>query len=442
MVEGLRDHPLRRALTDEIHARPFARLVPPQRVSHLALFSGEASAEADWERISALCARYGAPSPAADDRHWMVNLGPLQVKWERHTEFSTYTFFQQGAAPEFDTAAAPFAAPVIDLVPADWLQSLPGELLVGIHLEVESRQAGARDVDELALLFGTDNIAGSLVSGAAAKVWMDFAIHDDGFGRILVGDRTLRPRQAGRLVQRLCEIETYRTMALLALPAARRYGRELTRAGDRLTELTGRLSEISGLPEEQELLGELTRLSAEVEGIGAAVSYRFGAARAYHALVCRRVEELREERLEGLQTIDEFLERRLAPAMRTCEAVMARLETLSARIGRAGELLRTKVDVALEAQNSDVLRSMNRRAKMQLRLQQTVEGLSIAAISYYLVGLVGYAAKAAKGTGISLDVDVATGASIPIVVSLVAAALWRLRRQIARDRDLGADGAE
>jgi len=439
MVKGLRDHPLRRALTDEIHARPFARLVPPQRVSHLALFSGEASAEAEWERISALCERYGAPSPAADDRHWMVDLGPLQVKWERHTEFSTYTFFQHGGAAEFDAGTAPFAAPVIDLVPADWLQSLPGQLLVGVHLEVESRQAGARELDDLALLFGTDNIAGSLVSGAAAKVWMDFSIHVDGFGRILVGDRNLRPRQAGRLVQRLCEIETYRTMALLALPAARRYGRELTRAGDRLTELTGRLSEISGLPDEQELLGELTRLSAEVEGIGAAISYRFGAARAYHALVCRRVEELREERLEGLQTIDEFLERRLAPAMRTCEAVTARLETLSVRIARAGELLRTRVDVALEAQNSDVLRSMNRRAKMQLRLQQTVEGLSIAAISYYLVGLVGYAAKAAKGAGISLDVDIATGVSIPIVVGLVGAALWRLRRQIARDHGLRTD---
>jgi uncharacterized membrane-anchored protein len=439
MVTGLRDHPLRRVLTDEIHARPFARLVPPQRVTHLALFSGEGAAEADLERISALCARFAAPLPGAGERHWMADLGPWQVKWERHTEFSTYTFFQNGQAPGFDTAAAPFAAPVIDLVPTDWLRSLPGQLLVGLHLDIETSQAGERGVDDLAALFGTDNIAGSLVSGGAAGVWMDFAIHDDGFGRILVGDRHMRPRQAGRLVQRLCEIETYRTMALLALPAARRYGAELTRAGDRLTEMTARLSEISGLAEEQELLSQLTRLSAEVEGIGAAVSYRFGAARAYHALVCRRVQELREERLEGLQTIDEFLERRLAPAMRTCEAVMARLETLSMRIARAGELLRTRVDVALEAQNSDVLRSMNRRAKMQLRLQQTVEGLSIAAISYYLVGLVGYAAKAAKSAGLPLDVDTVTGLSIPLVVGLVGAALWRLRRQVARDGGIHQD---
>ncbi len=435
MVTGLRDHPLRRALTDEIHARPFARLAPPQRVTHLALFSGEGTAAADHARVTALCERFGAPPPAADDRHLMADLGPLQLKWERHTEFSTYTFFQHAGSPGFDTAAAPFAAPVMDLVPLDWLQSLPGELLVAIHLEMESRESAQRDIDDLALLFGSDNFAGSLVSGGAATVWMDFAIHDDGFGRILVRDRHLKPRQAGRLVQRLCEIETYRSVALLALPAARSYGSRLTRAGERLTELTARLSEITGLPDEQKLLGDLTRLSAEVEGIAAAVNYRFGAARAYHALVCRRVEELREERLEGLQTIDDFLERRLAPAMRTCEAVMVRLETLSARIARAGELLRTRVDVTLEAQNSNVLHSMDRRAKMQLRLQQTVEGLSIAAISYYLVGLIGYAAKAVKAAGISLNIDVITGAAIPVVVGLVGFGVWRLRRLVARDSD-------
>jgi uncharacterized membrane-anchored protein len=268
---------------------------------------------------------------------------------------------------------------------------------------------------------------------------MDFALHEDGFGRVLVRDRHLRPRQAGRLVQRLLEIETYRTLALLALPAARRYGGELTRVGESLTEITARMTEIEGLPDEQNLLRELTTLSAEVEGIAAATTYRFGAARAYYMLVCRRVQELREERLEGLQTIDEFLERRLAPAMRTCEAVTDRLETLSQRIARAGELLRTRVDVAVEAQNSNVLLSMNRRAKMQLRLQQTVEGLSVAAISYYLVGLIGYAAKAAKTAGFPVDPEIAAGVAIPFVVVLVGLALWRLRRQVAHDAKSGPE---
>jgi uncharacterized membrane-anchored protein len=193
------------------------------------------------------------------------------------------------------------------------------------------------------------------------------------------------------------------------------------------------MAAIEGLDDERRLLGELTRMSAEIEDMAATASYRFGAARAYYALVRRRVEELREERFEGMQTIVEFLERRLAPAVRTCEAVAARLDAHSERVSRASQLLRTRIDIALEAQNSALLRSMDQRARLQLRLQQTVEGLSVAAISYYLVGLIGYAAKAGKAAGLELDVDLIMGLAIPVVVGLVGFGVWRLRRLVERD---------
>lgn len=429
---GLRDHPLRQVLINEVHARPFARVTAPQRASHLALLTGEDPAE-DRAHVAALCAAHGARPPGPEDTYLMADLGPFRLRWERHTEFSSYTFYLGAEAPGFDAAAAPFAAPVLDRVPRDWLAALPGQLLVGVHLELEATNAPQRDEEALARLFGTDDTAGSVVSGGAGAVWTDFAVQADGFCRILLQDRGLRPRQAGRLVQRLFEIETYRMLALLALPLARRHGPELSRSGERLTEMTARLATIEGLEDERRLLGELTRMSAEVEDMAATASYRFAAARAYHALVRRRVEGLREQRFEGMQTIGEFLDRRLTPAMATCEAVAARLEGRSDRVSRASQLLRTRIDIALEAQNGELLRSMDRRARLQLRLQQTVEGLSVAAISYYLVGLVGYAAKAAKSAGIALDADLVTGLSIPVVVVLVGFGVWRLRRLVARD---------
>lgn len=432
---GLLDHPLRHLLISEVHARPFAQLTAPQRASHLALLTGEDPAE-DRAQVAALCAAHGAPPPGPEDTYLMADLGPFRLRWERHTEFSSYTFYQGPGAPGFDAAAAPFAAPVLDRVPRDWLGALPGQLLVGVHLEMEAKGAPQRDAETLTRLFGTDNVAGSLVSGGAGAVWMDFAVQPDGFGRILLQDRGLRPRQAGRLVQRLLEIETYRMLALLALPLARRHGPELSRSGERLNEMTARMAAIAGLEEERRLLDELTRMSAEIEDMAAAASYRFAAARAYYALVRRRVAELREARFEGMQTIGEFLERRLAPAMATCEAVAGRLEARSDRVSRASQLLRTRVDIALEAQNGELLRSMDRRARLQLRLQQTVEGLSVAAISYYLVGLVGYAAKAAKAAGAPLDSDLVTGLSIPVVVGLVGFGVWRLRRLVERDTRL------
>ena len=93
----------------------------------------------------------------------------------------------------------------------------------------------------------------------------------------------------------------------------------------------------------------------------------------------RRIAELREGRVEGMPTLREFVERRLLPAMKTCETVARMQEGLSARISRASELLRTRVDIELERQNQELLAQMNRRAKLQLRLQETVEGLSVVA---------------------------------------------------------------
>lgn len=436
MSQGPRDHPDRQALTREIHARPYARLSAPQRVSHLAMLSGEGAGSADRAHLLALCRRYDVPAPAEDADHVMLDLGPFRLKWERHTEFTSYTFFDADEAA-LARESQPFAQPVLAKVPKDWLEELPGELIVGVHLEMETRERKRRDVESLSALFGTDNIAGSEVAGGAAAVWMDFAVREDGFGRILLHDRHLQPRQGGRLIQRLLEIETYRMLALLALPLARQHGRTLTQAGQRLAEITARMGEIVDLDDERRLLGELTELSIEIEQGAAATNYRFGAARAYDALVRRRVEELREVRIEGFQTIQEFLERRLGPAMRTCEAVAQRLDTLSWRLARASQLLRTRVDVALEAQNRDLLRSMNRRARLQLRLQQTVEGLSVAAISYYLVGLISYAAKGAQAGGLALDPEVVAGVSIPFVVGLVGFGVWRLRRHLRNASEPG-----
>ncbi len=426
MAEALRDHPLRRQLTHEVHTRPHAPLTAPHRASHLALLSGETGAAADHGHVVRLCAAFGVAPPSDGETHFIADFGEFRLKWERHTEFSTYSFFCAG-----NSQPAPFAEPVLDRVPGDWLEALPGELLVGIHAEVEPAGLPERDPTELAALFAVENFTGSLVVGDAATARMDFAMNPDGFGRLLLSDRHLRPRQAGRLIQRLFEIETYRMMALLAFPLAKRQGSELDSAATRLAAITERMADVEAVEEERQLLEELTALSEEIERMAVRAGYRFAAARAYYAIVRARIEELRETRIEGFQTIGEFMDRRLAPAMRTCEAMSERLDRVSRRLERAGQLLRTRVDIHLEAQNRDLLRSMNRRAKLQLRMQETVEGLSVAAISYYLVGLINYAAKAIQAGGLAFDVDIVTGLSIPVVALLVWTGVRRVRRSLA-----------
>jgi uncharacterized membrane-anchored protein len=421
-------HPLRRALTEEVHSRPYVPLRGPASVSHLAMLSGERAGEADRAHVDALCRQLGVPLGGAEARHLFLDFGGFRLKWERHTEFSSYTFYV-AAEPGW----APLTRTALEAVPEDWVAALPGTMLVAVHAEVEGADAPQRSTDEIAALLGGDSFAGSVVTGGGAAAWMNFAMGESGFGAVLIQDRGARPRQIGRLVQRLMEIETYRMMALLALPVARRIGPDLSRIGEELTAVTQAMPAIEALEDEERALGRLTRLSAEVERLAAPSTYRFSAAGAYYRLVLRRIEELREERIEGLQTISEFMDRRLAPAMSTCESTASRLEQLSMRAARASELLRTRVDIQLERQNRDLLRSMNRRAKLQVRLQQTVEGLSVAAISYYLVSLVTYLSKGAKALGVPLEVDVVTAASVPVVLGAAWLGVRRIRRLLERD---------
>jgi uncharacterized membrane-anchored protein len=254
-------------LNAEVHSRPFAKLQAPERISHLALLSGEGAAPRERDHVTELCESRGVAGPPGSTNYFMADLGSFRLKWERHTEFSTYTFFLKGPFSN-----GPFAGRALDPVPRDWVAGLPGDLLVAVHLDLLAADSPEPDLAALHELFGHDSINGSLVSGGAAAVWMDFRVQDDGFARILLRDISLKPRQAGRLVQRLLEIETYRITSLLAFPAAKRHSAGLAVIGDRLTGITGRLTEIEGMGAERRLLDEMMMLSSEIEDVAAATN--------------------------------------------------------------------------------------------------------------------------------------------------------------------------
>jgi uncharacterized membrane-anchored protein len=106
------------------------------------------------------------------------------------------------------------------------------------------------------------------------------------------------------------------------------------------------------------------------------------------------------------------------------------MTSLSERINRASSLLRTRVDIATEEQNRMLLEKLTKGQELQLRLQSTVEGLSIAAISYYVVSLLLYAAKAAKAAGLAIQPEVVAGSLIPVVLWLVWGATRRIHARL------------
>jgi len=265
-----------------------------------------------------------------------------------------------------------------------------------------------------------ETLVGARVMEGAAEVYTDFRLQGDGFARwVVIVHDVSTPRRLGRLVQRLLEVETYRMMALLGLPVAREVGAALVGAEKALAEVAERIRHAQP-SEEPELLRRLTELAAEVEGLYARTHARFSASAAYFELLQRRIEELREERVHNLQTLREFMDRRLQPAMQTCAWAARRQQALSERISRVSNLLRTRVEIEQQQSSRELLDAMNRRQKVQLMLQGAVEGLSVFAVTYYGAGLVGYVAKGAKSAGLGVSPDLAVAIAIP----LIALGVW------------------
>jgi uncharacterized membrane-anchored protein len=429
------DHPERASLAAEVHARPPEPLRPPARASYVAVRIQVESRAAESAHLADLCRQCGAAAPAAGVTQWIGTLGALRCKWERHGEFSSYTFFTPGLSP------VPFAEPVAALLPPGWLAGVPGQTVFAAHarlvpaaqLQADGPALVAPPAELLAAHFGANVVIGGGIGDGAGMAFTDFITHDDGFARVLLVDRQMTERQAGRMLQRLFEIEAYRMMALLALPLARTLWQRLQAIERRLAELTARIADGGPAGQDETLLNALMALAAEIESALAGSQSRLGASRAYHALVTTRIAELREQRIQGLQTIDEFMTRRLSPAMATCATVGQRLHDLSERVAQASNLLSTRVDIARERQNQALLAATARRAKLQLRLQQTVEGLSVAAIVYYLAGLVGYGAKALKAAGLPVSPDLVTGLAVPLLALGAWLVLQRVHHRIAAD---------
>lgn len=414
-------HRERASILNELHARPFTPLATPHRVLHFGFHTNEPSAQEDRRNLVMFCEARGLPAPLASDKHYRVSLGSTVLRWEQHSEFTTYTWEIPSAAVD-----PPFTPSVAVLEPVTRALPQPGPLLVAIDLHILSRSPDHLPIEQL---FDRASLATAENSDGTASYTTDFRLDPSGFVRILVIDNGLGAERAGALVQRVLEIETYRVLALLGLPEAQRLSPLINGVERKLAEATQTMRNTSDLASNRQLLDELTALAADLESGAAASAFRFGATRAYNEIIHQRLLTIGERKMGGLPTWTSFLARRMDPAIRTCINTDNRQTELSLKLSRTADLLRTRVNVEIEKQNQELLRSMNARTRMQLQLQTTVEGLSVAAITYYVVGLFGYIAKAAHDTG---HVPVEPAYMIAAFIPIAALAIWSIIRRIRK----------
>lgn len=420
------DHPLRYALVNELHARPFPALRAPCVAAYVAVKQPQEAQNRnraeDMAHVLALLDRNGSSHPQPNATHFSGIIGRAELKWESHTEFVTYSAFSEGLP------ARPFDPDEMEVFPEDWLAEAPGVRLASVLVRVEVLGDEADLLAKLDQWFVAESLAVARVVDGAAVIAGDFRIDPAGHMRFAV---FVKPdtgaRRIGRIVQRLCEVETYRAMSMLGLMRARGLTGKLNALDPQLSALVSGLD--SNARPAEENLHELLRISAELESLAVQHSFRFGATGAYEAIVNQRIAALREERVAGRQSFGEFMMRRYDPAMRTVKSAEARLVSMAERATRAAELLRTRVDVERSAQNQKLLESMDKRADLALRLQHTVEGLSVVAISYYAVSLAAYAAYPVT-EALHISKGMATAVLTPLVVLGVWLALRRIKREM------------
>jgi uncharacterized membrane-anchored protein len=438
------DHPLRTVLHEEVHARPPVALWPRDRILNQAflLKGSDRQQQIDW--VNAISEQTKQPiDPNHGQTFRIIELRPAPqrviIKWELHGEFSSISAMIQ---QEQLITEAPIKSRIK-------LEGEVNQLLANLTIKPMHEAGGLRisaiDVafenralfmtaDEVAHLFSGNTLIGStILSSKKAQLWTDLQVNEDGYISFLVPHAGMGSRQAGRVARRITEVEIYRMASMLAFPVAKSLSGPLRNAEGELSELSKEISmaqsqESLATHQDGEFLERISTLASKIEEWISEHGLRFTAAEAYSQLAAKNLEELIEAPLPGVQTLSEFMERRFTPAMSTCSWTQRRLRELSDRISRTTQILRTRIEFVNESQTQELLASMDRRAKIQLRLQETVEGVSVLVLTYYAVSLIIYMAKGAKELGLMVPAELIGGASAPIIAYAIYA-LNKLRKK-------------
>lgn len=399
----LRHHPSRARVLAELHARPFVPLPAGTRLLHFAFHTTPDEAERDRETIVRLAASEGRDLGSLNERY--LSLDSHRLRWERHGEFVSYTFV---ISPEAE---------------AKWPDEFvaPGQLLVAIDLRLVGEEALRSNLVEAAIVGGDADLAS------------DFLPNEAGFVEIAVANRRMSDETAGATAQRLLELETYRCFALLGLPVAETAAKAIGGIEAELPLVMEKMDAARSLEDNRELLDRLTALTLDLERGSAETHFRFGATRSYAELVRLRLEALAEVRDPGQPGLTAFFSRRFDPAIRFCTTLSHREANLARKLTRAAQLLRTRVEIALQSQNGDLLATMGDRLRLQLRLQRTVEGLSVAAVAYYVTGLLHYVLEGAGKHWAFLETSTLVAGAVPVILFVVALTVIRVRRRHADD---------
>jgi len=417
----MREHELRHIVDDEIHNRPPLKISAPGRVIFFAWLLDDDDKIGFDPAIQRVLEAVNAPPPLPDTPQVIGGDQQIQIKWERHSEFETMTLVEAADTPEVKLQSEKLVS---------LLDVHAGSLLVACRIPVLSGDAPP-SVKYIRNLIGAEGLVGAGLTGGKAQVWTDFKIHEDCFSTMALWLDDISPSRAGRTIQRLLEIETYRMMAMLGFPVARAAHKALNRIEKSLSTIVNEVGfDELDLAELKRWFDQLQGVSAEASRVIDQSEYRLSATEAYAAIVSKRLVDIREQRLSGLTRLSVFLDRRMGPAMATCQSVRQRQEKLMRRIDSASSMFRARIEIAMGLQDHDILHTIKVNAERQVKLQRTVEGLSVVAVSYYLLSIIGIITKGGEKAGLFEGWEIISALIAPLAIGAVWIFLRRIQKKL------------
>lgn len=426
----LNEHEMRRTVVGEMHLRRW-----PMVQANCMILQIVSIVERD-ERDAEQAALRDLPGDAEilhnpNQRHLSGRFAQgISFNWERHSEASSLTIFAEGEYTDKDMPQADAEGDNVARA-LHWALGLPGKVIRATRIIVLKDE---KRCERLAPAFNFERA--DLVSchigceggGKRARIWSDFRLRQSGFGLVLVAANGMEPGDLSRTIQRLQELGNYRNLALLGLPVAQHGWAIHDHIEAQLGEVTQRITDPDVT--DDALLEEVTGLSIELASEASGSDFRMSATEAYAAIVAERIVDLCISAIEGYQSLSDFIQRRLYPAVRTCAAHRRRSERLAQRTAQFISLFRTRIETRIENQNARLLGSMEKSAVRQLRLQQLVEGFSVVALTYYGMSLIHYMLEGVEEIGGHIPMGLVIAILTPIVAVTIWLSIHRRKKQI------------
>jgi len=343
----------------------------------------------------------------------------LILVWQAHTEYYNYQLWhvpsQGGGAPTFGSLVFPDYS---------FFEDPLGSVVCRLDILLTAGMWPPRD--ELRTLVPGPILYGSRILDAQISVATSFTPDAEGRERywVSVGPSQSDPSRLKDIVDAIVRIETYYHLLLMQKPLFSAAIDQVYKFEQVHLKQREIITAHIGHADSQTLqrwLNTLTQDLLKTNRMAGKLHFELSSALPYDKIVHTTLASIGEQRMESYRPISDYVLSGITGVAEGYQQLLRRIETLRGGFEGIIAIIRTRIDLILQAQNLTLLQSVDKTTKSQVLLQHTVEGLSVIVIAYYLSGLAGYVFKGLYELGWLGNANLASAIFVPVAIGLAFA---------------------